>query len=89
MGSQPGGLIRLIGEALRDLAPIILVVAFFQIFVIQQPFPDLEKVLGGLVMVVLGLAGNIRGRNLMTDGFGLIAFASLTPIAFVLYFSAC
>ncbi len=34
----------------------------------------------------LGLASSIRGRNPMTDGFGLIAFASLTPILFVLLF---
>ncbi len=34
----------------------------------------------------LGLARSIRGRNPMTDGFGLIAFASLTPILFVLLF---
>jgi hypothetical protein len=34
----------------------------------------------------LGLASSIRGRNPMTDGFGLIAFASLTPILCVLLF---
>jgi hypothetical protein len=32
----------------------------------------------------VGLASALRGRNPMTDGFGLIAFASLTPIMFVL-----
>jgi len=32
----------------------------------------------------VGLASSIRGRNAMTDGFGLIALASLTPIIFVL-----
>jgi hypothetical protein len=34
----------------------------------------------------VGLASSIRGRNPMTDGFGLIAFASLTPIIFVLVY---
>ena len=34
----------------------------------------------------VGLATSIRGRNPMTDGFGLIAFASLTPIIFVLVY---
>lgn len=34
----------------------------------------------------VGLASAMRGRNPMTDGFGLIAFASLTPILFVLIF---
>jgi hypothetical protein len=34
----------------------------------------------------VGLAGSIRGRNPLVDGFGLIALASLTPIVFVLLF---
>lgn len=34
----------------------------------------------------VGLASSLDGRNPMTDGFGLIAFASLTPIIFVLSF---
>jgi hypothetical protein len=34
----------------------------------------------------VGLASSIKGRNPMTDGFGLIAFASLTPILFVLVY---
>lgn len=32
----------------------------------------------------VGLAASIRGRNPMIDGFGLIAFASLTPMIFVM-----
>ncbi len=32
----------------------------------------------------IGLASSIRGRNPMVDGFGLIAFASLTPMIFVM-----
>jgi uncharacterized protein DUF1538 len=32
----------------------------------------------------VGLASSIKGRNPMIDGFGLIAFASLTPIIFVM-----
>lgn len=31
----------------------------------------------------IGLASSIRGRNPVIDGFGLIAFASLTPMIFV------
>ena len=34
----------------------------------------------------VGLATSIRGRNPMTDGFGLIAFASLTPMMFVMVY---
>jgi len=32
----------------------------------------------------VGLASSIHGRNPVTDGFGLIAFASLTPMIFVM-----
>jgi len=32
----------------------------------------------------IGLASTIRGRNPLIDGFGLIAFASLTPMIFVM-----
>lgn len=32
----------------------------------------------------VGLASSIEGRNPMIDGFGLIAFASLTPMIFVM-----
>jgi hypothetical protein len=34
----------------------------------------------------VGLASSIRGRNPMVDGFGMIAFASLFPMIFVLGF---
>ena len=34
----------------------------------------------------VGLASAIKGRNPMLDGFGLIAFASLTPMIFVLVY---
>ena len=47
--------------ALRDLAPIFAVIAFFQIVVLQQSFPDVIDVAVGLVFVVLGLALFIQG----------------------------
>ena len=34
----------------------------------------------------VGLASSIRGHNPMVDGFGLIAFASLTPMFFVMIY---
>ena len=47
--------------SLRDLSPIFAVIAFFQIVVLRQPFPDLINVAVGLVAVVLGLALFIQG----------------------------
>ncbi len=51
---------RVVG-AVRDLLPIFAVIAFFQIVVLRQPFPDLVEVAVGLVCVVLGLALFIQG----------------------------
>ena len=34
----------------------------------------------------IGLANSIRGRDPLVDGFGLIAFASLTPMIFVMIY---
>ncbi len=47
--------------AIRDLAPIILVIAFFQIVILQQPFPNLGSVLVGLACVIAGLTLFIQG----------------------------
>jgi hypothetical protein len=61
------GLKRFLGlfvGALRDLAPIILVIAFFQIVVLQQPFPNLDKIIPGLFFVVMGLALFIQGLEM-------------------------
>ena len=54
-------LARRIAGALRDLAPIILVIAFFQIVVLQQPFPNLGSILVGLLCVIAGLTLFIQG----------------------------
>ena len=54
-------LYRRLFDAVRDLAPIIVVIAFFQIVVLQQPFPDLANVVVGLICVVAGLTLFIQG----------------------------
>lgn len=48
----------------RDLAPIIGVVVFFQLFVLQRPFPDVFGLAMGLVYVLLGLNLFVRGLEL-------------------------
>lgn len=47
--------------SIRDLTPILLVVVFFQLVVLHQPFPDPVQLLVGLVFVVLGLTFFIFG----------------------------
>jgi len=56
--------LKLLTSSLRDLAPIILVIAFFQIVVLRQPFPDLGTVVSGLMLVVMGLTLFIQGLEM-------------------------
>jgi len=51
-------------ESFRDLAPIILVIAFFQIFVLQQPPDNVASLLIGTLFVVLGLTFFIYGLEM-------------------------
>jgi hypothetical protein len=43
-------------ESARALLPIVLVIAFFQLVVLQQPIPNLGKMLWGMCLVLAGLA---------------------------------
>ena len=58
------GLLRLVSGSARDLAFIVLVIAVFQLVVLRQPFPDLGRVLVGLLMVLVGLSLFVRGLDL-------------------------
>lgn len=51
-------------DSLRDLAPIILVIAFFQMVVLQQPIPNLVGLLGGTLLVTVGLTFFVYGLEM-------------------------
>lgn len=57
-------LARDLWDSARNVLPIVLVIGFFQLVVLRQPLPDLERILVGAVVVVLGLALFIRGLEL-------------------------
>ena len=86
-------LLRQTRDSLRDLAPVVLVVAFFQLVVIRQPLPEgleLLDLLGGLVMVVAGLTLFILGLRLglFPAGESLAkAFARKGSVAWLLLFA--
>jgi hypothetical protein len=48
----------------RDLAPIVVVIAFFQVIVLQQPIPNLANLLGGIFLVMLGLSLFVYGLEI-------------------------
>jgi len=57
-------LLRGMRNSLRDLAPIVLVIAFFQLVVLHRPLPDLGALMAGLGFTVLGLTFFIYGLEL-------------------------
>jgi len=48
----------------RDLAPIVLVIGFFQIFVLQQPLENVASLIAGVFFVILGLTFFIYGLEM-------------------------
>jgi len=51
-------------DSVRDLAPIILVIGFFQIFVLQQPLENVVDLLTGVFFVILGLTFFVYGLEM-------------------------
>ncbi len=78
--------------SLRDLMPIVLVIAFFQIFVLQEMMPNFINVVFGLLLVVLGLTFFIFGLELGLFPIGesmAQAFARKGSAFWLLLFAFC
>ena len=56
--------LRSMTGSLRDLLPIILVVSFFQLVVLQQPLQNITELVTGVLFVVIGLTFFIYGLNM-------------------------
>ena len=56
--------VRRLREAVRDLLPVFVLIAVFQLAVLRQPLPNLLDILIGMVAVVAGLALFIEGLEL-------------------------
>ncbi len=92
MPTALGVILRRLVDALRDLAPIIIVIAFFQLAVLQQPFPNFGRVAVGLVCVIVGLTLFIQGleSGLFPLGEALAqAFAHKGSATALLAFAFC
>ena len=84
------GLLRMISGSARDLAPIVIVVAFFQLAVLQQPIPDMWNIVGGICLVLIGLTLFVQGLEmaLFPIGEGMAeAFAHKGSLAWLLAFA--
>lgn len=79
-------------DSLRDLLPIIIVVAFFQLVVLNKPIPNYPQLIIGTVSVIVGLALFIRGLELALFPVGeslAHAFARKGSLFWLLIFAFC
>jgi hypothetical protein len=93
---DPGVMLSDLLGVVRDIIPIIAVIAFFQYGVVRQPIAHLHKVAGGFALVIIGLYAFILGLNLglfpigesmafqLTRGDGVLA---IYAFAFLIGFS--
>lgn len=85
-----GKILRPVFGSLRDLLPIIAVILFFQLFVLQQELPNVLDLAVGIVFVVLGLAFFLIGleMGLFPIGESLAqAFARKGSVTWLLIFA--
>ena len=77
-------------DSLRDLLPIIVVIGFFQLAVLQQPIPNFGEIALGIVFVVIGLTLFVQGLNMGLFPIGenmAYSFASKGSILWLLVFA--
>lgn len=85
-------LLKAMFDSLRDLLPIVGVIAFFQLLVLQEPLPNLLPILFGLLLVVLGLTFFIFGLNMGLFPIGesmAHAFARKGSLFWLVVFAFC
>ena len=56
--------LKSLADSFRDLLPIIVVIGFFQLVVLQQPVPDLFEMAIGILFVAIGLSLFVRGLEI-------------------------
>jgi len=76
--------------SLRDLLPIILVIAFFQLFILQQAIPNFLDIIIGTLFVIMGLTFFIYGLEMGLFPIGesmANAFAHKGSVVWLLIFA--
>ncbi|MGI9302473.1 MAG: DUF1538 family protein [Gammaproteobacteria bacterium] len=79
-----------LGGSVRDLAPIIVVILFFQFLVLKQPIPNVADLVAGTVLVIVGLTLFVRGLEMGLFPLGesmAYGFARKGSVPWLLLFS--
>ncbi len=71
-------------NTIKDVAPIVLIIAVFQIFIIRRSIPNLKKVLFGGVLVIGGLSFFLMGLEKALFPVGELMAKQLSNPEFIL-----
>jgi hypothetical protein len=90
MRQQFPAFLKTMAGSARDLSPIVLVIAFFELVVLQRSLPHLGEMLAGMLLVLLGLTLFIQGLEMGLFPIGetmAYAFASRGSLWWLLLFA--
>ncbi len=68
---------------LRDVAPIVFVIVFFQLVVIRRPFAHLKNLIIGMAYVILGITFFLVGLDKALFPLGTVMAEQLTSADFI------
>src|SRR5210317_2170649 len=68
---------------LRDVAPIVLLIGVFQIFVIKKSIPHLRNAVFGMILVILGLTFFLVGLERALFPVGELMATQLSNAEFI------
>ena len=68
---------------IRDVAPIVLLIAIVQIFIIKKPIPHLKNVVFGAILVIFGLTFFLMGLEQALFPLGELMAQQLSDPAFL------
>jgi len=84
------GFLQSLLDSLYDLLPIVVVIGFFQLAVLQQPIPNLWEILTGSLFVLIGLTLFVQGLEMGLFPLGeslAFAFARKGSLTWLLIFA--
>jgi hypothetical protein len=70
-------------NTIRDVAPIVVLIAFFQILIIKKSIPNLRKVIIGVVLVIIGLTFFLIGLEKALFPLGELMATQLSNPEFI------
>lgn len=70
-------------DTVWDVLPIVAIIFGFQLFILRKPIPNLKRILGGFLLVLLGLGFFLEGLQAALFPLGKLMAYQLTDPTFI------